>query len=1014
MRTLAILLLAATTARSAVTEADVCVYGGTSGGAAAAVQAARMGKKVMLLEPGKHLGGMTAGGLSAVDIGDPRSVGGIAREYFTRLVASYGNALVWDQPFKSTGGPATGGSYSIEPHVAEKVFNDIASEAGVQVHLQARLASTKKEGAKLAELVMENGDVFRAQVFIDATYEGDLMAAAGVTCTLMREGNAKYDEHYNGIYFEPKFMPHLDHKKPGGNGRATDGLGVWDRDLPLDPFVVKGDAKSGLLPLLNEGDPGKVGDPAPGIQAYCFRLCLTTAADRLPIAPPPDYDPKRYELVARFIEGCQAIGDDMDLRWFSKHDELPNDKWDLNTATFGSNLPGANWGWPEAGYARREVIAKEHENYHRGLLHFLATDPRVPEKIRKDMQRFGLPRDEFKDNGGWPHQLYIREGRRMVSDLVMTERHTFGKETAPDSVGLGSYGTDTHEIRRIVKDGVVCREGKAGGRGGFGPYQIGYGAIVPREAECSNLLVTFALSASHTAFSSIRMEPVFMITSQSAATAACLALDEKVTVQKVDRTKLHARLLRDGQVLKAAAPAKPAPKRTKTSAAKSKAPVGDAEGFEVSVPASGASVFADEVLQEAIDKVAAQGGGVVLLGAGEFKLSRHAGDETIVLKSGVTLRGQGYATHLYLDPSTPPEPARYYPVRIGTETSAASNVTVENLRYTGNNAKIGGGSIMGFNARLGSPEARLMSCDNVTVQYCWINDAMQAAGCTKDGILAYPSPERQAAQFKNWQVCHNVIDTCGNKAVELAECNGGLIADNHITNVANGPQMIFGSRNVQIRDNVVYFTDTGINITEGSNHIRISGNHVEPVASINKGAAGGCLFFRTEPQPLTTSISDIVVTGNVFKDTLTRARRTVKFQTRKEALGCAYQAITFTGNVFEGDVSFFDQTSPARSTITDILFSDNDCAGGLISVPATTMNSSHVIVRGNMMRTDGDCVLNASRWVWSGNTHTKGTLQIAAGASGNVVHENVTTAPIANQGTNTDLAGNSVIDLTSP
>jgi hypothetical protein len=319
--------------------------------------------------------------------------------------------------------------------------------------------------------------------------------------------------------------------------------------------VVKGDPKSGLLPLLNEGEPGRPGEPAPGVQAYCYRLCLSTAADRLPIAPPPDYDAKRYEIVARFIEACQANGDDMDLRWFSKYDELPNQKWDFNTATFGGNLPGASHEWPEAGYARRTEIARDHENYHRGLLHFLLTDPRVPQKVRDDVKRFGLPRDEFTDNGGWPHQLYIREARRMVSDLVLTEHHTHGRQIAPHSIGLGSYGTDTHEVRRIVKDGVVAREGKTGsGRGGFGPYQIGYGAIVPKDGECENLFVTFALSASHTAFSSIRMEPVFMVTSQSAATAACLALDNAVSVQKVDQAALRARLLADGQVLEATKP----------------------------------------------------------------------------------------------------------------------------------------------------------------------------------------------------------------------------------------------------------------------------------------------------------------------------------------------------------------------------------------------------------------------------------------------------------------------------
>ena len=530
--------------------ANICIYGGTSGGVAAAVQASRMGRKVILLEPGNHLGGMTSGGLSAVDIGDPRTVGGIAREYFTRLVAGYGKTLEWDKPFVSKGGgPATGGAYSIEPHVAEQVFRDMVKEAGVAVYFKARLKTAAKDGTRITKLTTEDGKEFQAGMFIDTTYEGDLMAAAGVSYTLEREGNARYGETHNGISYDPKYQPRTGHLKPGPTGRVKGGQGVWDRDLPLDPYVVPGDPKSGLLPLLNAGEPGTPGAPAPGV-AYCFRLCLSTAADRLPIAAPADYDPKRYELIARFIAGCLAMGDDMDLRWFSKHDALPNDKWDFNTATFGGNLPGASWAWPEASYTQREKIAREHENYHRGLLHFLATDPRVPSKVRDDMKRFGLPKDEFADNGGWPHQLYIREARRMVSDLVLTEHHTFCRQVAPNSVGLGSYGTDTHEIRRIVKDGVVQLEGKAaGGRDGAPPYPIGYGAIVPKATECTNLLVTFALSASHTAFSSIRMEPVFMVTSQSAATAASQALEMGVEIQKVDQAKLRERLLRDKQVL---------------------------------------------------------------------------------------------------------------------------------------------------------------------------------------------------------------------------------------------------------------------------------------------------------------------------------------------------------------------------------------------------------------------------------------------------------------------------------
>ncbi|MCB9925236.1 MAG: FAD-dependent oxidoreductase [Planctomycetaceae bacterium] len=532
-------------------KADVCVYGGTSGGVVAAVQAARMGKRVVLVEPGRHLGGMTSGGLSAVDIGDPRSIGGIAREYFTRLVATYGKALNWDHAFEGRGGPATGGAYSIEPHVAERVFDNMVLEAGVLVLRETMLEAVEKEGARIIQIRLNNDRAVQAKMFIDATYEGDLLAAAGVSYTLVREANAKYDEQYNGIHYTDKYKPRTGHKQPGENGRVPGGQGVWDRDFPLDPFIIKGDPSSGLLPLVAAGDAGQQGEAAPGVMAYCFRLCLTTdKANMLPITPPSAYDPARYELVARFIEACLANGDQMDLRWFSKHDPLPNEKWDFNTATFGGNLPGASWDWPEANYTRRVQIAKEIEDYHRGLLHFLATDARVPTGVRNDIQRFGLPQDEFIDNGGWPHQLYIREGRRMVSDLVMTEHHTFGRTIASHSIGLGSYGTDVHEVRRIAKDGVVIREGKvASGRGGFGPYQIGYGAIVPKQVECNNLFVTFALSASHTAFASIRMEPVLMVTSQSAATAACLAIDANVPVQHVSYEILKSRLLADGQVL---------------------------------------------------------------------------------------------------------------------------------------------------------------------------------------------------------------------------------------------------------------------------------------------------------------------------------------------------------------------------------------------------------------------------------------------------------------------------------
>lgn len=431
-------------------------------------------------------------------------------------------------------------------------------------------------------------------------------------------------------------------------------------------------------------------------------------------------------------------------------------------------------------------------------------------------------------------------------------------------------------------------------------------------------------------------------------------------------------------------------------------------GFAVQVPAPGPQAIADEILQNAIDTVAAAGGGVVLLGTGDFKLSRKPGDETVVIKSNVTLRGQGHATHVYLDPTTPANPVRYYPMRIGTAAEPASNVVIENLRYTGNDQAIGGGSIMGFNARLDDPAGLLKSCENVTVRHCWIFDAKQAAGCTKPASN-YPSEERQAAQHKNWQVCHNYIHTCGNKAVEFAECNGGLIADNHIVNVVDGPQVIFGSRNVQIRDNVVYFTSTGINVTEGSHHIRVSGNHVEPMPENSPGAVSPCLVLRTEPQALATRISDVVVTGNVFRNQTTRSKCTLRFITRKEALSCVYEGLTLTGNVFDGDVHFYDKTTPGHTTIRDVVFADNICEGGLLSDPRDVVASSHIMVRGNVLRRPGTVRLNASHWIWSGNTHVNGTLEIAAGARANIIRDNVTATAIIDRGVETDLAGNAVM-----
>lgn len=516
-----------------VVETDLCIYGGTSGGVTAALQAARMGKKVVLLEPGKHLGGMTTSGLSWVDVGKTETIGGIAREYFEKLGNKYGQK----------------GQFAVEPHVAEKLFTDLVQEAKVPVRFSAQLAEVRKDGQRIREIVLADGTVCRAKMFIDATYEGDLMAKAGVSYVVNREANAQYGETINGVQLSEK--PAVEWGKPGPNGRRQDGRGVWDRAIPLDPYVKAGDPTSGLLPGVQKGELGKIGDAAPGVQSYCYRLCLTTKPEnRLPIVPPPNYSAANYELHARYLAACQKAGDAIDLRWFTKYDRLPNDKYDFNTAYLGLNHVGASHEYPDADPARRAAIVKEHENYARGLLHFLSTDPRVPENIRKDASRFGLCKDEFTDNGGWPHQLYVRQGRRMVSDHVMTEHHCRGTKVAPNSVGLASYGVDIHEIRRIAHEGVVVREGKLlGHHATKGPYPVAYASIVPKVGECENLFVPFALSASHVAFGSIRMEPVFMVLSQSAATAAALAIDDQTLVQRVDYRKLAERLQRDKQVL---------------------------------------------------------------------------------------------------------------------------------------------------------------------------------------------------------------------------------------------------------------------------------------------------------------------------------------------------------------------------------------------------------------------------------------------------------------------------------
>jgi hypothetical protein len=534
-----------------VIQSDVCVYGGTAAGVAAGVQTARMGKKAVVLEFGNHIGGLTSGGLGATDIGNKAAIGGVAREFYQRMARHYARPEAWtlekaEDYFKAHGSRNTFAELSspeatmwtFEPKVAEDLLFQMLNEAQVPVYLQQRLASVKKEGLRVTEIQMENGKVFRAKMFIDASYEGDLMAKAGVSYTVGREGNSQYGESLNGVRAETPKHQFV---------------------VPVDPYVRAGDTASGLLPFIQSGDGGKPGEGDRSVQAYNFRLCYTQiAANRLPHVPPEKYDPARYELLARYLEAMVAANKKPQLSQFWNPIGMPNGKTDINNnGGFSTDFIGANYAYPEADYATRARIWKEHEQYIRGFVYFLATSPRVPENMRAEMQRWGPAKDEFLDTGGWPNQLYVREARRMVSDYVMTEHNCRGKVKAEDPAGLAAYTMDSHNCQRIVKDGKAENEGDVQ-VGGFPPYPISYRSLLPKASECENLFVPVCLSATHIAYGSIRMEPVFMILGQSAATGAVLSLGDQVPIQKLDYGKLRKRLLADRQRLEwtPAAPAK--------------------------------------------------------------------------------------------------------------------------------------------------------------------------------------------------------------------------------------------------------------------------------------------------------------------------------------------------------------------------------------------------------------------------------------------------------------------------
>ena len=534
-----------------VIESDICIYGGTASGVAAGVQAARMGKRTVIVEFGSHLGGMSSGGLGATDIGNKAAIGGIAREFYHRIAQHYASDEAWHEEtreayFKQRSGRSTIGELSapeatmwtFEPHVAEDIFFAMLNEAKVPVYFRQRLAGSKMEGQRLKEMVMENGKVYRAAMFIDATYEGDLMAKAGVSSTIGREPNQQYGETLNGIRAET----------PQHQFRVA-----------VDPYQKPGGAASGLLPLIQPDAAGQPGEGDHTVQAYNFRLCYTRIpGNRLPHTPPPKYDPSNYELLARYLEALVAAWRAPKLSEFWNPIPMPNGKTDINNnGGFSTDFIGGNYDYPDADYPKRAQIWQAHEDYIRGFIYFLASSPRVPGSLRAEMQLWGPAADEFVDTGGWPHQLYVREARRMVSDYVMTEHNCRGEVQAEDPAGLAAYTMDSHNCRRLVRNGRAENEGDVQ-VGGFPPYPISYRALVPKRGQCLNLLVPICLSATHIAYGSIRMEPVFMILGQSAATAAVLAIEQNAPVQGVDYARLRGRLVADQQVLEWAG--KPGPK----------------------------------------------------------------------------------------------------------------------------------------------------------------------------------------------------------------------------------------------------------------------------------------------------------------------------------------------------------------------------------------------------------------------------------------------------------------------
>lgn len=525
-------------------EADVVIYGATPGGLAAAVQVERMGHRAIVLEPTERIGGLTTGGLGCTDIGSKGAYGGIAREFYRDVKRHYAKDVNWKwqkrDEYVYTG--CEGGypkdaaeMWLFEPSAALAILERWERKEKLTVARKAvldrRVGGVSKTDGRITEIRLLDGRVFRGRVFIDATYEGDLLAAAGVSYAVGREDNAVYGETLNGAQPDVSCGYH----------RLEEGV---------DPYVEKGNCASGLLPGIDPEPMGAVGQGDRRVQAYCYRMCLTDVPEnRRPFEKPNGYDERDYELLFRNYE-CGALAHG--LPWINS--KMPNRKTDTNNCKgFSTDCIGQNWNYPEASYEERERIRAAHLRYQQGLLWTLANHPRIPEKVRQEVSRWGVCKDEFVETAGWQRQLYVREARRMIGEYVMTEAECRGRKVAPRPVALASFQMDSHHVRRYVNaNGFVQNEGDVEAHLVPHPYGVDYGAIVPRRVECANLIVPVCVSASHIAFGSIRMEPMFFALGQAAGTAAVLAADGNCAVQDVDYATLRARLLADGQKIERA------------------------------------------------------------------------------------------------------------------------------------------------------------------------------------------------------------------------------------------------------------------------------------------------------------------------------------------------------------------------------------------------------------------------------------------------------------------------------